>query len=146
MGGMNKFSYLNGRPLVNFDPTGLAGVYDFPIDPELERIMAERRCARGAFLLAYWEMRRVNWKKSDKYFHCKANCQAAKCGDDGYEAACDYSDLREETDQLRGDTPENSAADQVANRHGREGAIKNPGATCQDICKKFRPAGLPERY
>jgi len=89
-------------------------------------------------------MKEANWKKSDKYFHCRANCDATRCGPFGDDEACDFSDFREWFDQkFKGDTPAQSAADQAANRFGRAGAKKQPNASCQTVCGPYRPKGLP---
>ena len=121
------------------DPTGLA-------PPGLEGI-TQRRCAREAFSRNYDDMRAANWKLSDKYFHCKANCEAARCGKYGYDHACAIGDFREMVDQtFKGDPPSASAADQAANQYGRDTANKNPTSTCQVICARYRPNGLPAQY
>lgn len=109
-------------------------------------MLKQQSCARRAFLQNYDDMRAANWKPSDKYFHCKANCEAAKCGPYGYDEACNLSDTRETFDIVKGDPASASAADQSANRYGRDTAKKNPGQTCQVICARYRPNGLPAQY
>ncbi|WP_422033349.1 hypothetical protein [Roseovarius sp.] len=96
-------------------------------------------------------MRNANWKNSDKYFHCKANCEAARekfCPtDDGGEYMAEkLSNLREIFDQrLKGDTLAQSLADQAANRWGRQNS-DSVDFTCADVCGRYRPAGLPGQY
>jgi uncharacterized protein RhaS with RHS repeats len=137
-GGLNAYAYAGGNPVVLIDPTGLVP------GPSLESM--QRSCAQQAFLRSYGDMRNANWKFSDKYFHCKANCEAARCGKSGYSEACDISNRREQLDQLFGDPPSASAADQAANRYGRDVAAKNSNVTCQVGCSRYRPKGLPAQY
>jgi hypothetical protein len=91
----------------------------------------------------YDKMREANWKNSDKYFHCMANCEAAKKGHS--KGAKDLSDLREWFDEhIKGDSKQDCDADQEANKHGRE-AGEN-GEDCKSACDKYRPDGLPDKY
>jgi hypothetical protein len=90
-------------------------------------------------------MREANWKNSDKYFHCMANCNAANRGQMGYDAARALSEAREWFDEnIKGDSREACDADREANDHGRE-AGKNK-EDCRSACEKYRPAGLPAQY
>jgi hypothetical protein len=100
----------------------------------------------GIFLRNYNDMRRANWRNSDRYFHCKANCQAAQLGPLGVAAAEVLSNTREFFDQVTGDPPEASRTDQEANSGGRVGGMKNPNGSCQQICSGYRPRGLPAEY
>jgi len=89
-------------------------------------------------------MRTANTIGADKYFHCKANCEATQRGSIGKSAACVISDGREAVDQyIKMDPASASAADQVANQAGRSGA--SSGA-CETVCGAFRPAGLSNGY
>jgi Serum amyloid A protein len=102
-------------------------------------------CAARAFLRNYGDMRRANTIGSDWYFHCKANCEATRCGPSGADRACELSDSREWFDQhIKGDPPSASAADQAANQYGRSNA-GNPGS-CAQVCQIYRPRGLPAQY
>lgn len=47
------------------------------------------------FVWNYIDMRQSNITRSDKYFHCKANREAAQRGRGGRSAACDVSNARE---------------------------------------------------
>lgn len=93
-------------------------------------------------------MREANTIGADKYFHCKASCEATKRGDGGRDTASCISDSREWFDQHwpKNDPASASEADQVANHHGRNGADNNPGESCEQICPPFRPRGLPSSY
>nr|XP_046244592.1 amyloid protein A-like [Scatophagus argus]XP_046244600.1 amyloid protein A-like [Scatophagus argus] len=96
------------------------------------------QAARGSrdMLRAYRDMRKANWKNSDKYFHARGNYDAARRGPGGKWAAKVISDGREWVQQKMGHGASDSAADQIANRWGRNGG--NPNV--------FRPKGLPSRY
>ncbi len=147
-GGINSIIYSWSRPTGFVDPLGLQTRQDGYI-PDSDDIaqQIQRGCARQAFYRNYRDMVRANWKLSDKYFHCKANCEAIHCGDHGFEMACEMSDLREFADQVfKGDPPAASAADQAANAHGREQARNSPTTSCQIVCSQFRPKGLPSQY
>lgn len=137
-GGLNTYGYVNANPVALSDPTGLV--------PGRTGMSKSRECAGRVFTRNYWDMREANWKRSDKYFHCKANCEAARCGPDGYDEACRISDTREKLDQLSGDPPSASADDQRANRYGRDNSLKNPNVTCAVVCAPYRPPGLPAKY
>ncbi|WP_366145086.1 hypothetical protein [Maricaulis sp.] len=92
-------------------------------------------------------MRDANTIGGDKYFHCVANCEATLEGPVGEDVAETISDLREWVDQnIKGDPPSASQADQIANQDGRTGARNNPNQTCQATCSHHRPNGLPPNY
>uniref|UniRef100_S4RZ41 Serum amyloid A protein n=1 Tax=Petromyzon marinus TaxID=7757 RepID=S4RZ41_PETMA len=80
---------------------------------------------------AYQDMKEANYIGADKYFHARGNYQAAQRGPGGRFAAAVISNARE---ILR--PGKDSAADQEANRHGRNGGDPNV----------YRPKGLPGKY
>ncbi|XP_055755759.1 serum amyloid A-5 protein-like [Salvelinus fontinalis] len=94
--------------------------------------------ARGAkdMWRAYGDMKDANWKNSDKYFHARGNYDAARRGPGGRWAATVISNGREMVQGSSGRGHEDSAADQQANRWGRNGGDPN----------RFRPQGLPKQY
>jgi hypothetical protein len=101
----------------------------------------------------YQDMREANTIGADKYFHCKANCEAAARGPTGEDTAENISNLREQTDQaIKGDPPEASAADQEANQTGREAGREVQGSgqdaepICRAACDEYRPEALDEKY
>jgi serum amyloid A protein len=103
------------------------------------------------FVVTYNEMKNANWLNSDKYFHSKANFLASQRGAGGQYAAEKMSNLREITDQIKGDTYQNSVDDQKANMYGRQQAQKliyfsNYNFSFKDVLPKFRPSNLPNQY
>ena len=116
---------------------------------EYQRQQAMRRSEwlRGAydFYKNYRDMRDANTIGADKYFHCKANCEAVSRGQGGEDAACTMSDSREWFDQnIKGDPASASAADQAANIFGRSNATRSQ--SCSQVCASFRPNGLPQGF
>lgn len=103
--------------------------------------------AIGDFWNNYQDMRQAGWKGADKYFHCKANCEASQRGSSGEATACKISDTREWWDQnVKGYPASDSAADQAANQFGRNQGSTSVGASCAQLCAPYRPAGLPAQY
>ncbi|KAK2913383.1 hypothetical protein QQF64_030895 [Cirrhinus molitorella] len=85
---------------------------------------------------AYRDMREANWKNSDKYFHARGNYDAAQRGPGGRWAAEVISDAREAVQGFARHGNSDAAADQEANRWGRNGGDPN----------RYRPKGLPDKY
>ncbi len=143
-GGRNLFSYVNGRPVLLVDPTGLQSSLISPRDLVDE---VDRGCAIGAFGRNFADMRRSNWQLSDSCFHCKANRKAAQCGPPGEESSCVLGNLRELTDRLfKDDTPFEIASDQSANSFGRQQGSKNQNTSCKTLSADYRPLGLPAEF
>jgi RHS repeat-associated protein len=103
--------------------------------------------AANDFKRNYQDMRDANTIGADKYFHCKANCEATQRGPIGEETAEVISDSREWVDQnIKGDPASASQADQAANIYGRQQAILQPNTSCQVICQPYRTPGLDQKY
>ena len=109
----------------------------------------------GAFLTNYSNMKDANTIGADKYFHAKANYEAAQQGIVGSTVAKIISDLRELTDSYRnihekGYTPEfskkDSDEDQKANDEGRNLGRQHPTESAENMLKHLMPKGLPKRY
>lgn len=91
----------------------------------------------------YSDMKEAWFKNSDKYFHCKGNCEAAQHGPGGQDAAETISTLREAYGQFKGDPVEDMIEYMIANEHGSKAP---KGEDCKEHCKKFRPNKLPDKY
>jgi hypothetical protein len=92
------------------------------------------------FMRNYNEMVDANTIGADKFYHCKANCEATQRGAAGEGTAEVISDGREAFDRrVKGDPDSASQADQTANRAGRTGARASPGTSCDQICQPFTP-------
>lgn len=137
---------VNGKP----DPTASAVV---SLVIKIVRTVTSPVSAANDFNRNYGDMRKANTIGGDKYFHCKANCQAASRGAGGKFVAERISNAREITDQrIKGDPRKASVDDQRANLTGRRAgtAAANsgapPGSVCRAACSKFRPRGLSDKY
>lgn len=100
----------------------------------------------------YRDMKAANTHGGDKYFHCKANCEASSLGEAGTAVAQTISDGRESVQLLlKPHLAADSLADQKANAAGRKAgkrlrdAGSGPGQ-CRAACEPFRPISLEERY
>jgi hypothetical protein len=115
---------------------------------------------------SYLEMREANTKMSDKYFHCRANCEAAALGPEGEWVAEFIGDIREQVDLYKNtwlrDMPESTSRDDCArdleaNREGRDAGrwydtLRDVDGDvtrreyCRDSCESLRPGALDEKY
>lgn len=144
---LSTYTYVGSNPLRYVDPLGLEAIGPW-YDPKVLGAWGQRdgQYIGGLvdFARNYQSMRRANTIGADKYFHCKANCEAAGRGPEGFAAACNVSNAREKFDQMvKGDPSSASADDQVANVFGRSNAS---AGHCSQICSPFRPIGLSPIY
>lgn len=88
------------------------------------------------------------WANQDKYFHCRANCEASQRGNTAQCIATNISDTRESFDQvLKGDPASASVADQAVNLYGRQQGSANFGENCKQLCDIYRPGdGFPAAF
>ncbi|MGP1517743.1 MAG: hypothetical protein ACTTJV_09010 [Ottowia sp.] len=101
--------------------------------------------ATGDFLRNYSDMRQADTINGDKYFHCKANCEASRRGKWGEATACTISSTREVWDRnIKDDTLEQSAKDEFANAYGRRFG-SNFNIPCDLACSPFRPPSFVGR-
>lgn len=109
----------------------------------------------GDFAKNYNDMVEANTINADKYFHAKANCQAAQRGLTSEYVSQAQSILRELEEGTRKVIFEgedltiqyNDALEDIkANNEGRELGKNNPTAPCKDLLKHKRPNGLDDKY
>jgi RHS repeat-associated protein len=150
-GGLNLYQFNGNNPVAYTDPFGLHPCRHNPEKcqrtggPTLGALVSQTLGAAKDFAKNYMQMREANTKGADKYFHCKANCEAAQRGPVGAKVSEVISEAREFVDQhVFGDPPDSSEADRSANTTGRVGGA-NSDVPCQLICAPHRPRGLDEK-
>ena len=137
-GGINQFVYVGNNPVNFIDPWGLQSS-----DPDKGQ-WGPLTNALWDFWKNYSNMRKANTIGADQYFHCMANCQAAKEGPVGKGVAEIISEGRELFDEyIKGDPRSACDKDRAANRRGREGDLTKP---CKQVCAPLRPRGLDPKY
>lgn len=109
----------------------------------------------GCFLTNYFEMKDANTIGADKYFHARANYNAAQQGIVGSTVAKLFSDLREYSDSYRNThkkgysfelSQKDIEEDQQANAEGRKLGRQYPVTPAYNTLKHFMPKGFPDRY
>jgi len=136
----------SGRYPVNFvDPYGLCA--DSWWDKTKNGAEFGKDFLGGAsdFWRNYSDMREANTIGADKYFHAKANYEAASRGPGGEYFAEHFSNAREVWDRnVKGYPRSDSLADQAANAYGRSQAGVAPNG--QTAAGPYRPNGLDPKY
>ena len=148
-GGINAYVYVDNQPTMQTDPLGLMGSRGNPAvhSGSGQDGIGQTTGALGDFARNYQNMRDANTIGSDKYFHCMANCQAARQGSIGSGLSRAISEARELTDEyIKGDSAQACNDDRNANNTGRNGGNNNPGLPCSSVCGGYRPNGLPSKY
>jgi hypothetical protein len=134
-GDTNLYGYVLNDPINSADFGGLLSM----------EAIGEIQGATFDFIRNYNAMRAANTIGADKYFHCKASCEATKRGELGEEVAKVLGEGRELFDEnVKGDDSAQCDADRIANARGREGAKSD--ASCQAVCAPLRPPGLSPQY
>ncbi len=112
----------------------------------------------GIFASNYFallEAQKKGLEGTDKFYHAKANCEAAQLGILSSKIAEGLSNLKELADYYDDlyvhkksleKILKDSAEDQEANREGRELGRKYPIKNPKDILRHRIPDGLPEKY
>lgn len=99
----------------------------------------------------YVRMRNLNMIGVDKYFHAKANAEAAQLGKVGEETARFISDMREKIDYYKNlhlkkmsleDSLRDIRADQQANEYGRKVGAAYPNEDIRPLIEFFKPRGM----
>jgi RHS repeat-associated protein len=143
-GDANLYAYCGSDPVNCIDPTGLrwpTGANDL-----FDNFIIPGERAVEDFFDNYDDMREANTIGADRYFHCMANCEAARRGDTGTQVSEAMSEARELFDEHVKDDPADVCnADRQANDHGRDGG-RNSGVPCDQVCAPLRPNGLDPRY
>lgn len=145
-GGINTFAYVGNNSVNSVDPWGLQSS-----DSDKGQ-WGPVTNALWDFWKNYRSMKDANTIGADKYFHCKAHCQAAKEGPVGKGISVVIGEGREYFDEyinnpLKGIPKDKNVKDcnedREANRRGREGDKNKP---CSQTCSPLRPPGLDPKY
>jgi hypothetical protein len=92
------------------------------------------------------DMMETGFIGGDKYFHCKANYQAAKRGWLGKAAGLVLNAGREAYGLAKGDGIKDMHEDMQANAYGYRAAVSGKYETAEEACAIFRPKGLDDKY
>jgi RHS repeat-associated protein len=145
-GDINPYHYVLNQPLVLKDPLGLYPWDNTFLEDTIE-FFSDAFGADKDFIKNYRNMRQANTIGADKYFHCKANCEASKRGFGGRVESYLLSETRELFDEyIKRDSAEACNADRFANNQGRQAGSQNKNVDCRQACGNFRPPALNSRY
>lgn len=107
------------------------------------------------FLTNYYQMLDADTHGADKYFHAKANCEAAQRGIVGEMIAKAIGDLREFVDSFKNiyikkytieESLKDIQEDLEANQEGRDLGRQYPTKKPYELLKHRIPNGFPDRY
>ena len=133
----NLYAYVGDDPINRTDPDGKNPLVTLGVRA------TEGLLAAAALFGNYLDMREANTQLSDKYFHCKAHCQATQFGAGGQTASRFLGEARERFDEnIKGDSPAECNLDRAANATGRLGQ----SSVCEAVCQQYRPSGLSPDY
>ena len=148
-GDLNLYAYVGNNPIMGVDPLGLCaeswGSTIWNTTKYSAEFMYDFTGGMSDFGINYYDMREANTIGADKYFHAKANYEAASRGPGGEYFAEHFSNAREIWDQrVKGYPRSDSLADQAANAYGRSQAGVAPNG--QTAAAPYRPNGLDPKY
>lgn len=131
------------RSMVNFiDPMGMIHELLFfdQADPEYQ---FEAIRALADFMKGYLDLQEETLVGADKYYHCKASCEAKRRGHGGEDVSAAVGELVEIYDEYAPWKRPSSLnqtidcdQDRAANERGREG---DESLSCEEICKSLLP-------
>ena len=133
--GPNFYVYVGNRPAKYRDPFGLQDSGWPAMNPQDDPAY---QFGEGAADMKrnYDRMIQRNWKGSDKWYHCMANCQATNEGPGGAAAAKVISFVRTNViSRVR--EPDDWQNDEKANKCGQH------GGDCEKTCAQYIPKSSP---
>ena len=135
-------------------------------EPYVDEVLYERSRQRMKYLNGvgnalnvlqknYFDMKRDNTIGSDNYFHCKANYEASKFGENAERISEIVSNSKEVADYFRNrlfknmnyvDAYSDYLFDRHINERGRQLAKSSLYSSSKDACKHLRVRGINEKY
>ena len=122
------------------------GAQNWPLLAPIKEGLEEGKAAYGDMRRNYDAMIEADTIGADRYFHCRANCEASQRGPIGGAVATGMSELREIYGMVKGDGFTDQLRDQVANRFGRRSPSEPNFKDCNASCERFAPPALSEKY
>lgn len=109
----------------------------------------------GIFWDNYNDMKEANTIGADKYFHSKANAEAAQLGETAEKTAKLISDIRESIDVYKNilvkkmsfeETMKDGKSDLEANEYGRKIGREHPSGSMEEFLNRYRPKDLDDKF